>query len=283
MPNYSVIIPAYNSANFIEKTLVSVKEQTFPAKEIIVVDDGSSDNTVDVCERFDVRVISRKNGGPAAARNTGIEAAQSEWIAFLDHDDAWHRNKSEIQFELIDNSTDAVFCQKPGLPTRFGFSELFDKNLGGSPSGSIFKKESICAIGMFDDSPEIIGVEDYNLWLRFFLKGFKAKTSIRLFDFTPVDGHYSGNAAKMLKAEIANIRKIGTLAGLTHLNIEHRLRALDQEYLPELVHQRRMICAREVVQRIGFDPMQRAHWAAFLPTHILGCIQSLRRRIGGIE
>jgi len=97
----SVIVAAYNVEEFIPRAIASVLAQSYPSWEIIVVDDASSDRTCDVVEDFarrDARVHLLRhtsNGGPAAARNTGIEAAQGEWIAILDADDAWRPHRLE--------------------------------------------------------------------------------------------------------------------------------------------------------------------------------------------
>jgi glycosyltransferase involved in cell wall biosynthesis len=93
MPKFSVIIPLYNKEKYITGCLQSVVRQTFSDFEIIVVDDGSSDNSVDTINKTihddRMRVISQKNAGPSAARNTGIKAALGEWIVFLDADDSF--------------------------------------------------------------------------------------------------------------------------------------------------------------------------------------------------
>jgi glycosyltransferase involved in cell wall biosynthesis len=96
-PRVCVIIPAYNSSAHLPRALQSVRRQTVPAEEIIVVDDGSTDDTVAVARMHGAHVITQKNAGPAAARNTGISAASAEWIAFLDADDTWMEAKLERQ------------------------------------------------------------------------------------------------------------------------------------------------------------------------------------------
>lgn len=87
----SVVIPAYNAGEYLGRAIDSVLAQTQPAAEIIVVDDGSADNTADVAQGYGerIRFIQQENAGASVARNTGIEAAASEWIAFLDADDEW--------------------------------------------------------------------------------------------------------------------------------------------------------------------------------------------------
>ena len=91
----SLIIPTYNRANLIENTLLSVFNQTIKVDEIIVVDDGSTDNTKQILEQYDIKYIFQENQGVSSARNTGIKRAKNEWICFLDSDDIWEHNKIE--------------------------------------------------------------------------------------------------------------------------------------------------------------------------------------------
>lgn len=103
----SVVIPAYNSEEFIGEALSSVMGQTLPVAEIIVVDDGSTDRTADVAARLGVSVIQQPHQGIAAARNTGIRAAKSEWIALQDADDIWEPKKIEYQWAAVSRYPDA--------------------------------------------------------------------------------------------------------------------------------------------------------------------------------
>lgn len=100
-PSISVVIPAYNREHTVLTAIHSVLSQTLPPAEVIVVDDGSSDGTAAAVESLghpSVRLIRQANGGISAARNTGIRAAQSEWVAFQDSDDEWLSTKLERQF-----------------------------------------------------------------------------------------------------------------------------------------------------------------------------------------
>lgn len=105
----SVIIPTYNRAQTIERAVDSALEQTWKVIEIIVVDDGSADRTLDVLAKYGdkIRVIPQKNQGPSAARNTGIRAARGEVIAFLDSDDSWLPEKTERQVKLLQRTATA--------------------------------------------------------------------------------------------------------------------------------------------------------------------------------
>jgi len=92
MPFFSTVTPVYNRANLIRPTLDSILKQSFEDFEVILVDDGSDDHTVDVIRGYDddrIRLIEQENAGPGAARNTGVEAARGEYVAFLDSDDLW--------------------------------------------------------------------------------------------------------------------------------------------------------------------------------------------------
>ena len=108
----SAVIPAYNCEEYIARTIESVLGQTCPPDEIIVVDDGSADNTVDVVRSFGDKVIliQQENAGASVARNTGIKAAKGNWIAFLDGDDEWMLNKIELQIEHLKKNPDLVWC-----------------------------------------------------------------------------------------------------------------------------------------------------------------------------
>ena len=107
-PFISVVIPTYNAENFITKTLETVFSQTYNNYEVIVSDDGSSDNTVEVVKAvFDKyghrenKILINSHGGPGVARNKGIEIASGQWIAFLDSDDQWYQEKLQKVADYI--------------------------------------------------------------------------------------------------------------------------------------------------------------------------------------
>jgi glycosyltransferase involved in cell wall biosynthesis len=108
----SVVIPAFNSGRFIRRTIDSVLAQSFQDYEIIVVDDGSTDDTGEVVKSYGskVRYIYQPNAGDGPARNTGIAAAKGEWVAFLDHDDEWLPEKLEKQIKILKENPDLKWC-----------------------------------------------------------------------------------------------------------------------------------------------------------------------------
>lgn len=126
MPRVSVVIPAYNAAGFLPLTLKHALMATFRDYELVVVNDGSSDDTAAICEGLDprVRVINQANMGMSAARNSGIAGSDSEYVALLDSDDIWHPQKLAAQVELLDDSPTVGLC--------FGEFEAWD---GLSPIG----------------------------------------------------------------------------------------------------------------------------------------------------
>lgn len=144
-PKVSVIIPLFNQKRYIGEALESVLDQTYSNTEIIVVNDGSTDDPFPVIEKFikRIRLINQKNYGLAEARNTGIKAAEGEYIQFLDADDLLHKNKlsKQIEFSLKQNA-DITYCE---------VDMLFDKS----------KKTVPINIGKIDD----IFPYYYNFWL----------------------------------------------------------------------------------------------------------------------
>ena len=110
-PKVSVVIPVFNGAAFIARAVESVLAQTFKDFEIVIIDDGSSDNTQTVLEQFsnqpNIRCLYQENAGPAHARNVGVKSASGDYIAFLDCDDMWFPEKLELQMAIFGESDSA--------------------------------------------------------------------------------------------------------------------------------------------------------------------------------
>ena len=105
----SVVLPVYNRAHYVAEAIESVLGQTLPPDELIVVDDGSTDDSVAVVERFarpGLRVLRQPNGGIGSARNAGLRAVTGELVAFIDSDDLWERDKLALQVEAMRASDD---------------------------------------------------------------------------------------------------------------------------------------------------------------------------------
>jgi len=114
-PLVSVIIPNYNYASYVGKAIDSVLGQTYSNTEIIVVDDGSSDGSLDVLRQFGdrIKVIEQKNQGVSMARNNGVAASTGEYVAFLDADDIWLPEKLEKQMRIFDSDTEVGLVHCP--------------------------------------------------------------------------------------------------------------------------------------------------------------------------
>ncbi len=182
MIEVSVIIPTYNRAEKVCRAVKSVLDQTFTDFEIIVIDDASTDDTIDRLKKFGDRVkIIRpsENKGVSAARNSGIRAADGRYIALLDSDDYWMPEKLQVQLDFFNENPEAVICQAREIWIRKGkrvnpakkhlkpSGDIFIPSLKlclVSPSAVMFKKSLLDEVGLFDE--EFPVCEDYDLWLR---------------------------------------------------------------------------------------------------------------------
>ena len=177
----SVIIPTYNRAQRLKKAIDSVLAQSHRNFELILVDDGSDDNTAELIDKYnaDIVYIRQENRGPAAARNRGIEKAHHNLLAFLDSDDWFAENKLETQIEAMDQNPSYLISHTDEIWYRNG--QLLNQKLKHKKnSGDIFGQSlELCAVGMstimirkeiferyglFDE--EYPCCEDYEFWLR---------------------------------------------------------------------------------------------------------------------
>lgn len=179
----SVVIPAYNAENYVRDTIESALAQTFKQYEIIVVDDGSIDNTARVVQEFGdaIRYIYQENKGLSAARNTAIRNSKAEIIALLDADDLWEPNYLEAMIGLIDRYPEAagVYCGfqyidalgrivgKPSLkvtPPEIFYETLVLEGNWLVPCSVLFRKQLAENVGLFDES--LMALEDADMWIR---------------------------------------------------------------------------------------------------------------------
>jgi glycosyltransferase involved in cell wall biosynthesis len=184
MPKVSVVIPAFNTAPYLAETLGSVLEQTYRDFEICVVDDGSTDNTLEVARSFGppVTVRTQANQGPATARNLAIRQTAGEYIAFLDSDDVWVKDKLAEQVALLEAQPELgwvfgeaqMFVQEADqkrVLRKIGYTAdpTFKQLLFGDfiPNSTVvMRRRCVEQIGLLNEARELIGVEDYEYWLR---------------------------------------------------------------------------------------------------------------------
>jgi glycosyltransferase involved in cell wall biosynthesis len=180
----SVIIPAFNAASFIRNAIDSAMAQSWPSMEIIVVNDGSNDDTPDILDSYkhEIRIINKSNGGLSSARNRGIQESTGEFVAFLDADDLWLPEKISRQVEALMNkpvigfcSTQAVLMTPDGEHTGIWdcpgvdgsiLKTLFLRNsaIPGSGSGVMVRRHLFEKAGTFDES--LRSLEDIDMWIR---------------------------------------------------------------------------------------------------------------------
>jgi glycosyltransferase involved in cell wall biosynthesis len=180
-PIVSVIIPTYNRGWILKEAIDSVLAQDFRDFELIVVDDGSTDDTLRLLDSYDqdLMVIRQPNRGVSAARNRGIAAAGGELIAFLDSDDLWLPRKLSTQLDFFDSNPGAVINQTEEIWIRNGVrvnpktrhhkpsGMIFEPSLAlclVSPSAVMIKRSLFDAVGLFDE--DLPACEDYDMWLR---------------------------------------------------------------------------------------------------------------------
>jgi glycosyltransferase involved in cell wall biosynthesis len=193
VPLVSTIIPTYNRASLVSEAIDSVLAQTYPQIEVIVIDDGSTDGTLEVLKRYGnrIQVISQPNAGPAAARNRGIDAAQGEMVAFLDSDDLWLPEKLARQVKLLQQLGNVPCCVssirmqgKGQQSTSFDVAWLdpaVGEGVWHNPDeilatrfvlfnqGVIIRRPVLKELGGFDERLWLL--EDYDLALRLSLYG----------------------------------------------------------------------------------------------------------------
>lgn len=182
--NITVIIPTYNRYKVLKRALACVFSQSYPPSEVIVVDDGSTDNTAQITIDYPtVKYLYQNNNGVSSARNLGIQNAKSDWVAFLDSDDEWRHDKlaQQVKFHqenpnILMSYTDEIWFRNGvnvKIPKKFQKigEDVFLENLeycNIAPSSALIHKSIFEDVGVFDESLEVC--EDYDLWLRILLK-----------------------------------------------------------------------------------------------------------------
>lgn len=177
----SVIIPTYNRQAYVGKAIESVLSQTYSPFELLVVDDGSTDDTSALLKAYQgrIKVLRQSNRGVSAARNRGIRSARGAFIALLDSDDYWQPDKLALQMDWFDAHPEALICQteeiwirngiriNPGKRHKKQAGHIFEPSLALcliSPSAVMIRTILLEEVGLFDES--LPACEDYDLWLR---------------------------------------------------------------------------------------------------------------------
>lgn len=189
-PTFAVVMPAYNASQFIAEALESVMAQTFAAAEVVVSDDGSTDDLEEAVEPFRDRITLLRNAhrGAAAARNAAVEAASSDFVVMLDADDVYEPERLEALAELakkrpeLDILATDLWYERDGelaerfyewsrFPTERQRLAILDRCFVACPA---MRRERVLEVGGFDESPAIAPAEDWDLFLRLVLRGSEA-------------------------------------------------------------------------------------------------------------
>ncbi len=181
----SIIVPCYKYAHYLKECIDSIRGQTYPIHEIIVVSDGSPDNTVEVCKELGVRCIEKENGGLSSARNVGITACTGEYIMCLDADDKIVPGAIEEHMSLVEDDKTIAQCalmefgerhvlMTPTSPT--GLERIMQSNT--IYCNAMFSKKMWAEVGGFDESETMrAGYEDWEFWIRMLEAGCVVRTS----------------------------------------------------------------------------------------------------------
>ena len=226
-----MIIPAYNAEQFLERTLRSALGQTHRDLEVLIVDDGSTDETRVIAEAFAredqrIRIITTPNGGVANARNVGIREASSEFVAFLDADDLWHPSKIELQLEALASPegkgvaavytlrrtidlNDRAIDQGGGLGcTGFMLARLLYAKPIGNGSSLLVRRQAALEVGGYDPSwaaSGLGGCEDLDFELRLASHHRFAAIPLCLIGYRVYPGSMSNNGVRMSRAALATV------------------------------------------------------------------------------
>ncbi|MCA9079846.1 MAG: glycosyltransferase family 2 protein [Planctomycetaceae bacterium] len=293
-PKFSVVIPAYNAADYVHRAVESALEQSYAPIEVIVVDDGSQDDTASVVkQRFGepVRVFRQDNAGPNAARNHGIRESAGDWIALLDSDDTWHPEKLARQAACVSDGVGIVHCfnasdaavHKPGPEHEVTFDLLWQRNYIGTSTTILLKKAWEHVRG-FDEDRRLVGAEDYNMWLRVVHAGYRVVTLREpLTYYTPAPNSLMQQVLRVVQGEILNVEKIAEYCNLPEEMVQHKQVAIWNEYGRSLLWMRDKQEARELLANsLRQQPSAGTflQWlATFMPDVVLDLKRNLRSTV----
>lgn len=227
----SVIIPVFNSSRFLAKAIESVLAQTYQNFEIILVDDGSTDNSKEIILSFltkfpdKVSYLYQQNKGIAGARNTGLKNSSGVYIALLDADDRWLPTRLEESVIVLQNQPDIglvhsdiviidendTIIESPTRETRYLsgsiFEHLFLRKANISAVSVLFRRSCIVDVELFDEDPRCMGCDDRDLWLRISEKYHIVYIDKILSQYRIHSSNYSNNLEKMVSARYYIVSK----------------------------------------------------------------------------
>ena len=241
MQSISVIIPAYNSGKYIKAAIDSVLIQSYKPLEIIIIDDGSTDNTETVIRSYGDKVVycHQENAGSGKARNTGIKLAKGDWIAFLDSDDYWYEDhlKKLIARLSTNKKADMVYgaqryvhedgtpCaekhQQDNFPEGWIFADMFEANYVSTPA-VVVRRSLLQQLGGFSESPSLRNGQDNDLWLRISANSLILSEPDVVFDYRRHSNNRTLDHRNMIKGRLAALNNAVRLIKSGRVNSENQ-------------------------------------------------------------
>jgi len=281
MPRVSAIIIVYNGAPFVGTAIESVLAQTERDLELVVVDDGSTDETAQVVARYTdhrVRYLHQENSGPSAARNNGIRETTGEWVAFLDCDDRWLPRKLELQLAraaerpdaglvygsvVMGNERGMMQCTLPAVIEGEVLEPLlFGNKVTGSASSAMVRRDVLDRVGMFDERMHY--AEDWDLWLRVASAYPFAKVDEPIAYLLQRLGSHGSSADALRDASVALLDRAFNSYASNHRRLQER--ALAEVYFRSAIDHHsakaRTAAGRDLLQTLRRNPL---HLLAYRP------------------
>lgn len=275
MPTISVIIPVYNGEKTIKETIESVLNQNFNDFELIIINDGSNDATLEIVQTIKdhrIKVFSYQNSGLSASRNRGLTKAEGDFVSFIDADDLWTPNKLELQLKALqDNPQAAVayswsdwidqsgqFLRAGGHITVNGnaYEKLLIRDFIESGSNPLIRKQALDEVGYFDQS--VTPPEDWDMWLRLAAKYefITVEESQILYRISPNSASF--NIEKMEEGSLKVIQRVFAqspeLAHLKRATLASRYNYLTFKALGGHLNRKNgLTAARLLLQAVKYD------------------------------
>lgn len=272
----SIIMPAYNGERYLTAAIESVLEQTYAKWELIIVDDGSTDNTARLVSEISetdnrIRYLYQANAGQANARNAGIKYSRGDLIAFLDQDDLWLKEKLALQVKAIEDSgVDVVFCDGflfaegdvssevetfSTIHGKYSSEELFRLLFMGNRIpmlSALVRKEIFSKVGLLDEDPIYQNCDDYELWLRLAANHAQFHgLPQKLFRYRLHSNQASQDKTRMIAAQLAVVTKYESTELLSEQEKNNRLSQLYFELVRSLADNKRFAEARAHLRKLG--------------------------------
>jgi glycosyltransferase involved in cell wall biosynthesis len=280
----TVVIPAFNQKSYIEECILSAVEQSAPPTEIIVVDDGSSDSTFTIAQKVTsahrhARALQRPNGGAAAARNTGLAEAKSEYVLFLDSDDRLHKDAIEKHLRAFSQTPDSVMVfgsnrtinpsgqiigENAQAPRFLSFEEVSRRG-SPCPSQCLYRRDALNKVSGYDDS--ILAAEDADLNIRLRRIGSIYCHADMVMDYREHSHQMTKNLLKIYEGRVAGLEKQFGPLGISP----------DPLFLRDVINETRLYYSKRQLRSLA-GAIRYGRWADTIPAARL-CIIGWHARI----